>query len=54
MMHTQKYFKVNTKRHFAALSLEEAEFVRAIMHSMIPMSSNEGSNDLIILLVMFH
>lgn len=42
MMHQQKYLKVNTGRHFVALSLEEAEFVRAVMHSMQPASINEG------------
>lgn len=43
MMHTQKYFKVNTNRHMVALSLEEAEFVRAVMHAMLPTSANEGT-----------
>lgn len=52
-MHTQKYFKVNTNRHFVALSLEEAEFVRAVMHSMIPTSSNEGNYFLFVVLVPF-
>lgn len=42
MMHMQKYLKVNTNRHFVALSLEEAEFVRAVMHSMQPTYANEG------------
>jgi hypothetical protein len=42
MMHMQKYSKTNTNRHFVALALDEAEFVRAVMHSMLPTSSNEG------------
>lgn len=42
MMSMQKYVKVNTNRHFVAMSLDEAEFVRALMHSMQGQSANEG------------
>lgn len=42
MMHMQRYSKLHTNRYFVAISLDEAEFVRAVMHSMQVVSSNEG------------